>query len=123
MTNYLNDAEAYARDLTDAANAGDWERYRNIQAQLVVETNQAISTQAAEAERGKQAGLNKMEQDHEGFQKFFASEAYSAALDSHPKIKEAIQLAEQNASLSESLPSLYEVVLDVAVARGSQQQK
>jgi hypothetical protein len=123
MTNYLNNAESYAKDLTDAANVGDWERYRNIQAQLVVETTQAISAEAAQAERGKQAALDAMEQDHTGFQKFYASEAYSAALDSHPKLKEAINLAEQNASLSESLPSLYPVVLDVAVARSSRQQQ
>jgi hypothetical protein len=120
MTNYLNDAESYAKDLTDAANAGDWERYRNIQAQLVVETNQALAAQTVQAERGKAAIIDELEETHRGFKAFYGSDSYQQVLADHPRLAEAISTASENTAFqTDYLQDYLLLALDCAMAKGS----
>ena len=131
MTSYLNDSASYARDLTDAAEAGDWERYRNIQAQLAAETtsamlNQAVN-QAAQAEAGKKAAIATVSKDVPGFKEdFYGSSEYQRILTENATLGEAVLFAEQNLPLQHKLPELYRLVFRLNVAdqlKGSPQEQ
>jgi hypothetical protein len=123
MKNYFDNPTQYAFDLTEAARSEDWERYKNIQAQLSAETTLRVLDSAKAAERGKQAAIAEVAKSNPGFDGFHNSPAYKDVLADHPTLAEAISTAEDNpAYQTDYLPDLYLMALDCAVGKGAQPQ-
>jgi hypothetical protein len=108
---YLNDASQYAFDLTAAAEAGDWERYRNTQAQLSAETTQALITRAIVTEKRRDETVREMDSKHPGFSRALRSNQKNLQ-EQRPTLAQAISVAEQDPQLQENLLQLYESAND-----------
>ncbi len=115
--NYLNDATRYATDLTEAAEAGDLERYRNINATLAAETTSAMLSHLAEAERGKLDAIAGVQ----GFKEFHGSSDYQRILTENTTLGEAVLIAEQTPALQDKLPEFYRIILNLYRADQVQQ--
>jgi len=121
MNNYLNSPRQYAFDLTEAANAEDWERYKNVQAELAAETTLQVLNSAKAAEQGKKAAVLAVSETIPGFDRLYGSEEWTEALKSRPKLAEAIESAESTLGLQDNLQDFYRVGFDVYLARQARQ--
>jgi hypothetical protein len=119
---YLRDSRRYAEDLTKAADAGqktgNWDAYRNVQAQLQFEvTQQAVGPYMPVVQNvGRQQAMDEVSRSVPEFRKFYGSEEYNKVLESRPKLAGFIQLAETQPTLQEELKELYHSVYDSAQA-------
>jgi hypothetical protein len=113
---YINDATRYASDLTEAAQAGDWETYRNVQAELAAETTLQVLSGAAQAEQGRQAAMEEVSRTYPHFEVFRETDSYREILNEHKALARAIAMAESNVSVQQDLPELYKLVADCAKA-------
>lgn len=119
---YLKDSRRYAEDLTKAADigqrTGNWDAYRNVQAQLQFETvQQAVGPYMPVVQNvGRQQALDDVSRSIPEFRKFYGSDEYQKVLESRPKLASFIQVAETQPTLQEELRELYRGVWDSAQA-------
>lgn len=119
---YLRDSRRYAEDLTKAADVGqktgNWDAYRNVQAQLQFEvTQQAVGPYMPVVQNvGRQQAMDEVSRSVPEFRNFYGSDAYNKVLESRPKLASFIQLAETQPTLQEELKELYHSVYDSAQA-------
>lgn len=119
---YLRDSRRYAEDLTKAADlgqkTGNWDSYRNVQAQLQFEvTQQAVGPYMPVVQNvGRQQAMDDVSRSIPEFRNFYGSEAYNKVLESRPKLAGFIAHAETQPTLQEELKELYQSVYDSAQA-------
>lgn len=119
---YLRDSRRYAEDLTRAADlgqkTGNWDNYRNVQAQLQFEvTQQAVGPYMPVVQNvGRQQAMDDVSRSIPEFRNFYGSEAYNKVLESRPKLAGFIAHAETQPTLQEELKELYQSVYDSAQA-------
>jgi chromosome segregation ATPase len=112
---YLKNPRQYVEDLSNAAEAEDWETYQRVQSQLAVESTlsalQQVQQAAQAAENNRKKALREAEVRHPGFSEKLDREK-SILEKKRPKLAEAISMAEQRPDISESLEQLYESAYD-----------
>lgn len=108
---YLGHEEALFDDLSAAISRGDKKGYGRLLAtynqQLMTEQFAPVAPLISEVAR--QRSVRQVSLEAPGFSEFQSSAAYPATLDSLPRLKEAIQIAETNFSASDSLSELYKI--------------
>jgi len=115
---YMRDSRRYAEDLKKAADMGEktgnWDAYRNVQAQLQFETVQAAVGPYMPVVQnvGRQQALDEVSRSIPEFRKFYGSEEYNKVLESRPKLASFIQVAETTPTLQEELRELYHSMWD-----------
>lgn len=118
---YLQDANRYAKDKEQAANygqkTGDWRPYRDVEAKLQLELIQQTVGQYAPVvqKASRQEALDETTKEIPEFKAFYGTEDYRQALESRPKLKIAVEYAEQNSQ--GDLPELYKSVFDAHTRR------
>lgn len=104
---YLNNPDKYFQDIVEAARSGDPARYRDTQAQfigqLVAPYVQTIGQYA------KTYATTEVAKEFPDFPSIQASEAWKAALDRVPTLKQAISVAESDPRGASQLKDLYSV--------------
>lgn len=119
---YLRDSGRYAEDLQKAAElgqkTGNWDAYRNVQAQLQYEVVQgAVGPYMPVVQNvGRQQAINDVIRTNPDFRTFYASEEYQKVLEARPKLASFIQYAEQQPTMQEELKELYQSVWDARQA-------
>jgi hypothetical protein len=119
---YLQDSRRYAEDLTKAADmgqkTGNWDAYRNVQAQLQFETIQSTVGPYMPVVQnvGRQQAMDEVSRSIPEFRQFYGSSEYQKVLESRPKLAGFIQQAETQPTLQEELKELYMSVYDSAQA-------
>lgn len=119
---YLQDSRRYAEDLQKASEfgqqTGNWDSYRNVQAQLQFEVTQAAVGPYMPVVQnvGRQQAINDVIRTNPDFRTFYASEEYQKVLEARPKLASFIQYAEQQPTMQEELKELYQSVWDARQA-------
>lgn len=119
---YLKDSHRYVEDLRKAADLGEktgnWDPYRNIQAQLQFEVVQSTVGPYMPVVQnvGRQQALDDISRNTPEFRTFYNSDTYHKVLESRPKLAGLIQYAESQPTLQEELRELYQSVWDAAQA-------
>lgn len=121
------DAEFYAQELTKAAEAGQWERYKQIQQALAAETTAAMMQPYAPAiQKLLQAqGLEEAERNMPGFKAFRNSPDFQRTLEARPALKRALEAVETDLAFSDDKQELYKLSYDLhqASQQGSTPQQ
>lgn len=110
---YLQNSRRYAEDLQQAAEmgqkTGDWDSYRNVQAQLQYEVVQsAVGPYMPVVQNvGKQQALESVSKEVPDFRNFYGSTDYQKVLEQRPKLAGYIQTLEGNATMQEDLAEQY----------------
>lgn len=106
-TNYLENQEAYFRDLGKAVEAKDQAKYLDVQRKFVYDALAPLTPTITTLVRTQAAST--VEAEIKDFRQFQQSEDYVKTLDSMPMLKNAIEIAESNPTAAGQLPEFYKM--------------
>lgn len=115
-TPYLNHGEKLFDDMSAAIQRGDKKGYaellRTYNQEIMAEQFAPVAPLISEVAR--QRAVRQVTLEAPDFANFITSENYGQTLDSLPRLKEAINIAENNFSASDSLSELYKIAFFVS---------
>ena len=106
-TNYLDNQEAYFRDLGKAVEAKDQAKYLDVQRKFVYDALAPLTPTITTLVRAQAA--NNVETEIRDFRQFQQSDDYVKTLESMPMLKNAIEIAETNPTAASQLPEFYKM--------------
>lgn len=108
---YLNHGKQYYNDLSDAVTRGDADAYERVQRQYQFELIQNEFGPAVPLlnEVARNRAVRRVSEELPDFGNFVSSAEYRQTIDSLPRLKGAIDAAENNLQMADSLDELYKL--------------
>jgi hypothetical protein len=114
-SNYAESYESYLRDLQTAVDRNDPAGYARVQQKFVMDTLSPYAGVLVDLSRSQ--AVEAACKDIPEFRQFKDSQDYREVLESAPKLKQAIELAEQDMRFKADLPDLYKMAYGIGQYR------
>lgn len=105
--NYIEERDAYFKDLNEAVEKKDTAKYIDVQRKLILDTIAPLAPTITSLVKTQAA--NAVETEIKDFRQFQHSDEYVKTLDTLPMLKDAIRVAESSPEAVNQLPELYKM--------------